>query len=167
MGGQQAVDAWKFARERHAEWPHTSFLAELDEPVLRDFISTGEFVRFSKGDVLLSESVAAPDAFLLLDACVKVTAQLDAGRQALLAIRVGGDIVGEIAIMDGGDRTATVIACAHEALRGLREDGLISHAGRRLLVPDLAALHSAAWPGQPKPVFLPALGHRHSGSGML
>jgi CRP/FNR family transcriptional regulator, cyclic AMP receptor protein len=264
MGGQQAVDAWSFARERHAEWPRTSFLAELDMLALRDFISTGELVRFSNGDVLLSESDAAADAFLLLDACVKVTAQLDAGGQALLAIRVGGDVVGEIAIMDGGDRTATVSACAREtvaavrlergdllrllsrypaaaisltsavsrklrastrrrvdmtgcapslrmaravlelaedygrpaiqggtligvnltqielgtligagettaqrALRQLREDGLVLNAGRRLLVPNLAALHSAAWPDGPKPVFLPALRHRHGGSGML
>jgi len=245
MADEYAVEAWKIAQAYRAEWPQSSFLAQLDTPVLRDFVAAGELVRFGQGDVLLAEGETASNAFLLLDACVKVTGQLDAGGQALLAIRVGGDIVGEIAIFDAGDRTATVSACAHDevvavrldrddllsllgrhpdagisltsavsrklraatrrrvditgcaarvrmaravlelaedygrpsvrgtgiligvnltqvelgtligvhettaqrALRGLRKDGLVKNSGRRLLVPDMAALRSAAWPG--------------------
>jgi CRP/FNR family cyclic AMP-dependent transcriptional regulator len=241
MGGVPDVDAQEIVRRCRAEWPRTSFLTRLDLPVLHDFLSAGELVIFGKGDVLLCEGDEANDVFLLLDACVKVTTRLDAGGQALLAIRVGGDVVGEIAVMDGGERTATVSVCGNEAvsavrlsrgalqsvlernpdaavslasavshklraatrrrvditcctakvrlarvvlelvedygrpavrgtligvnltqtelgelvgigettaqraLRDLRENGLIVKAGRRLLIPDLAALRSAAW----------------------
>jgi CRP-like cAMP-binding protein len=143
MGGTQAADAWEIAREHRTEWPRTSFLAELDSPVLRDFLAAGQLVRFRKGQILLAEGAATTDAFLLLEACVKVTAQLDAGGQALLAIRVSGDVVGEIAVMDGGDRTATVSACAHEAVVAvrLRRDDLRSLLGRH---PDAAISLTAA-----------------------
>jgi len=69
---------------------------------LRDVLSTGELVWFRKGDALLREGDPASDVFLLLDASVKVTAQLDDGGRALIAIRAGGDIVGEI--IEGGER---------------------------------------------------------------
>jgi CRP/FNR family cyclic AMP-dependent transcriptional regulator len=37
---------------------------------------------------------------------------------------------------------------AQRALRGLKEDGLLRNFGRRrLLVPDMAALRAASWPG--------------------
>jgi CRP/FNR family transcriptional regulator, cyclic AMP receptor protein len=120
MVGGRSVDASQIVRERRAEWPRTSFLATLEPSVLNDFIAAGELVRFRKGEALLTEGVAAANAFLLLDACVKVTAQLDAGGQALLAIRVGGDVVGEVALMDGGDRTATVTACGNHPVITVR-----------------------------------------------
>ena len=40
-----------------------------------------------------------------------MTASLDNGRMSLLGIRVKGDIVGEMAAVDGGRRSATVTAC--------------------------------------------------------
>jgi CRP/FNR family transcriptional regulator, cyclic AMP receptor protein len=128
MGGGRAIDAPQIARERRADWPGASFLAQLDAPVLHDFLTAGELVRFRKGKILLSENDATTDAFLLLDSYVKVTTQLDSGGQALLAIRVGGDVVGEIASMDGGDHTATVSACAHEPVVAVRlgRDDLLS-----------------------------------------
>jgi CRP/FNR family transcriptional regulator, cyclic AMP receptor protein len=143
MGGAHPLDAWKIARERRADWPTTSFLAELDIPVLRDFLVAGELVRFRKGDVLLSESEPSDHAFLLLDACVKVTAQLDAGGQALLAIRIGGDVVGEVAAMDGGARTATVSACGQGPAVAVRVG---RHELRSLLsrYPDAALSLTAA-----------------------
>jgi CRP-like cAMP-binding protein len=84
-------------------------------PALRDFLSAGELSVFRKGDVLLYEGEEASHVFLLLDACVKVTTRLDAGGQALLAIRVGGDVVGE--------RTATVSACGNEVVSTVRLSG--------------------------------------------
>lgn len=120
MGGSRDNDAVKVARARRAQWPGSSFLTGLEEPVLCDFLAAGELVRFRNRQVLLTEGDTTSDVFLLLDAFVKVTAQLDSGGQALLAIRVGGDIVGEIAFMDGGDRTATVSACAHEPVSAVR-----------------------------------------------
>jgi CRP/FNR family cyclic AMP-dependent transcriptional regulator len=115
VGGKHEIDALEIARRCRAEWPRTSFLARLNMPALRDFLSAGELSVFRKGDVLLYEGEEASHVFLLLDACVKVTTRLDAGGQALLAIRVGGDVVGE--------RTATVSACGNEVVSTVRLSG--------------------------------------------
>lgn len=120
MGGEHEIDALEIARRCSAEWPRNSFLARLDMSALYDFLSAGELIVFRKGDVLLCEGEEASHVFLLLNACVKVTTRLDAGGQALLAIRVGGDVVGEIAVMDGGERTATVSACGNEVVSAVR-----------------------------------------------
>jgi CRP/FNR family transcriptional regulator, cyclic AMP receptor protein len=122
MGTGHEVEAWKIAQAHRDEWPRTSFLADLEIPVLRDFLSAGELIRFKKGDVLLAQGEAPAHAFLLLNACVKVTAHLDAGGEALLAVRMGGDVVGEVAVMDGGDRTATVRPCTHEEVTAISLD---------------------------------------------
>jgi len=52
--------------------------------------------------------------YLLLSGCVKVTARSGNGTDSLLAIRVGGDVIGELAVMDGDPRSATVTACRIE-----------------------------------------------------
>jgi CRP/FNR family cyclic AMP-dependent transcriptional regulator len=119
---ENAVDVREIARGCRAEWPRTSFLAELEVPVLHDFLTAGELVRFGKRDALIREGEASNEVYLLLDASVKVTARLDCGGQALLAIRVGGDVVGEIGFLDGGRRTATVTPCAHNAVVAVRLD---------------------------------------------
>jgi CRP/FNR family transcriptional regulator, cyclic AMP receptor protein len=48
---------------------------------------------------------------LLHDAVVKVTALTADGKQALLAIRVTGDLVGEISALNGTPRSASVVTC--------------------------------------------------------
>jgi CRP/FNR family transcriptional regulator, cyclic AMP receptor protein len=120
VAGKQNDDAAKVAEGSRAEWPRNSFLAELTAPALQDFLSAGELVRFRSGEVLIDEGGAGNEVFLLLDAGVKVTTPLDNGGHALLAIRVGGDVVGEIAVMDGGERTARVSAFAHEPVNAVR-----------------------------------------------
>lgn len=115
-----AVDPQDFTRRYQAEWPSTSFLAGLHNRALHDFVGRGELMRFHRGQALINEGDETSDIFLLLNASVKVTARLDGGGKALLAIRVGGDMVGEIAAMDQGARTASVSVCGHEPLDTVR-----------------------------------------------
>jgi CRP-like cAMP-binding protein len=109
--GDNPSNAWQIAQRHRESWPRASFLAGLDRPVLRDFLDAGELKQFHTGKDLMREGDMAKDLFLLLDASVKVTGQMHGGGSALLAIRLSGDIVGEIALVDGKRRTATVSAC--------------------------------------------------------
>jgi CRP/FNR family cyclic AMP-dependent transcriptional regulator len=118
--GGQADEAWNVAQGLRTKWPPASFLAELDAPVLRDFLSAGEVVTFGRGDTLIGEGDVAVDMFLLLDASVKVTARLDGGGHALLAVRVGGDVVVEVAVMNDGQRTASVSNCGTDRVIAVR-----------------------------------------------
>jgi CRP/FNR family cyclic AMP-dependent transcriptional regulator len=100
---------------RHRDdWPGNSFLARLPEPALGDLLGAGRAVRYGKGRRLIEEGDDATEVFLLLSAGVKVTAELGGGRQALLAVRLGGDVVGELSGADGETRLATVTACGRE-----------------------------------------------------
>jgi CRP-like cAMP-binding protein len=60
---------------------------------------------------MIREGDTTTDAFVLLSGSVKVTAQAEGHREALLGIRIGGDIVGELAARDGRPRIATVTVC--------------------------------------------------------
>jgi CRP-like cAMP-binding protein len=120
MPGENPANAWQIAQRHRERWPRASFLAGLDPPVLRDFPDAGELTQFHTGDDLMREGDLADDMFLLLDASVKVTARTDNGGTALLAIRLGGDVVGEIALVDGKGRTATVSACGYEPVTAVR-----------------------------------------------
>jgi CRP/FNR family transcriptional regulator, cyclic AMP receptor protein len=82
-------------------------------------------VAFRAGEELIQEGAIGTDAYFLLSSYVKVTAQLRDGGTALLAVRVGGDVVGEVAATDPDRRLATVRACGLEpvyALELARED---------------------------------------------
>ncbi|MGH3263527.1 MAG: Crp/Fnr family transcriptional regulator [Trebonia sp.] len=130
-----AADPRDFAQRYRAGWPSTSFLAGLENSALHDFLTSGELTRFRRGQALINEGEESNDVFLLLNASVKVTARLDDGGKALLAIRVGGDAVGEIAALDPGTRTATVVVAGHEPLDAVR----LSHDDLHELLDDWPA----------------------------
>lgn len=54
---------------------------------------------------------------MLLAGVVKVTGRTHDHRDALLAVRMGGDLVGEFAAVDGRPRSATVTSCGPVAAR--------------------------------------------------
>lgn len=120
MPWENPANAWQIAQRHRGDWPRDSFLAGLDPPVLRDFLDAGNLTRFRTGDDLVREGDLADGMFLLLDASVKVTARMDGGGSALLAIRLGGDVIGEIALVDGKGRTATVSACGYPPVTAVR-----------------------------------------------
>jgi CRP-like cAMP-binding protein len=61
--------------------------------------------------VLMREGEETTFALVLLDGVVKATGTVRDGTQELLAIRVGGDMVGEFAAIDGRPRSATITTC--------------------------------------------------------
>lgn len=91
-------------------WPVTGFLGQLSEEARQAALRLGTFRRFGHGDVILQEGTESDCAVLLLSGLYKVVGSLGSGREALLAIRAGGDIVGELGLADGQPRSATVKA---------------------------------------------------------
>jgi CRP-like cAMP-binding protein len=101
------------SREARA-WPPTSFLAKLSDAARLALLERGEVRSFARGESIVREGEPGTEVFLLLSACAKTTARNDNGTEALLSIRVGGDVIGELAVMDGEPRSATVTACRIE-----------------------------------------------------
>jgi CRP-like cAMP-binding protein len=94
----------------------------------------------------MRESEQTTFVLILLDGVVKATARINDGRDALLAIRMGGDLVGELAAVDGQSRSATVTTCGTVVARVvkqgdfqdcLRREPSIAHAVQRSVVAKL------------------------------
>ena len=89
-------------------WPPGSLLFDLTEPSRQRLLTLGAKSQYADpGRILIREGESSTVVFLLLAGTVKVTGATDEG-DALLAIRVGGDVVGELSALDGRPRLATV-----------------------------------------------------------
>ena len=72
---------------------------------------------YEPGAVVLREGERGPHVLVLVKGYVKVTATSPEGYLSLLAIRTAGDLVGELASMDGEPRIATVTAAGRVRAR--------------------------------------------------
>lgn len=98
------------ARNGAGEWGQGSFLDRLTPDMCGALLALAVQRQFQSGHRLLREGGEDKHIELLLQGFVKVTVMAE-GTEALLAIRVPGDILGETAALTGRPRTATVTAC--------------------------------------------------------
>ncbi len=87
-----------------------TFLALLADAERDALAQLGVVRRFPRGGVLMFEGEPDERVMLLLSGRVKVTHVSHEGRELLLSIRDPGDVLGELAFIDRGSRTATVTA---------------------------------------------------------
>ncbi|WP_434743462.1 Crp/Fnr family transcriptional regulator [Micromonospora sp. SH-82] len=127
-------------------WPAGTLLSVLGEPDRQDLLAVGTPRRLARGDALIREGDVGDDVFVIVEGCTKVSGDTYDGRTTLLAVRVPGDIVGEFAALDGGRRSATVVACAPTVVRSVGRGAFDSylathpaadHAVRRSIVAKL------------------------------
>ncbi|MFC4501395.1 MULTISPECIES: Crp/Fnr family transcriptional regulator [Streptomyces] len=65
---------------------------------------------WERGETLMREGSPADQVILVEDGLVKITAETANGYTSVLAIRGPGELIGELACVDGGHRSATVTA---------------------------------------------------------
>lgn len=116
-------------------WPPGTYLNRLPDETRASLLGLGQFRTFPARHVLVRQGDPTGSVWLLLDALVKVTAQTENGREALLALRVSGDLIGEMAALDGSPRSATVTACARMTVSQVRGPVFLEFLRRR---PDAA-----------------------------
>ncbi|MFC8171001.1 Crp/Fnr family transcriptional regulator [Streptomyces sp. NPDC057242] len=88
------------------------FLGSLSEAAREELLSIGSPRQYPPGAKILAEGTPGDCLMLLKNGYVKVTRKRANGREALIAIRAGGDVVGEMAVIDDVPRSATVTAGA-------------------------------------------------------
>jgi CRP/FNR family transcriptional regulator, cyclic AMP receptor protein len=126
------------------DWPAGSLLDSLP-PAARDrLLQRGVLVRYpGPSRVLFREGDQSRFVVVILRGVVKVTGSAPGGPEALLAIRMSGDAVGEFAAVDQLPRSATVTTCgavvaqvikADDFTDCLRHDPDISHAVSKSIV---------------------------------
>ncbi|MER5437555.1 Crp/Fnr family transcriptional regulator [Streptomyces sp. NPDC002790] len=108
-----------------AYWPPAGLLGRLDEADRTILMGLGHRVAYPAGQITIREADTSDFALLLLGGMVKVTALAQDGREALLAVRMAGDLVGEFAGIDGRPRVGTVTACGRVLARYILRSELL------------------------------------------
>ncbi|WP_283137750.1 Crp/Fnr family transcriptional regulator [Rhizohabitans arisaemae] len=111
-------------------WPKSSLLGTLEERTRDELLRLGSLQQYATGEILLMEGERSTHVFLLIEACVKVTSTTEDGKLALLAIRMGGDLVGELAGLDGEPRVATVTAAGPCVVRRMSQEVFVDFLTR-------------------------------------
>jgi CRP-like cAMP-binding protein len=87
-----------------------SFLAGLADPEVEGLSALGIVRRFTRGEALMFQGEPDDRVMILLSGRAKVARVEHDGRELMLEIRDPGDLLGELAFIDGGPRVATVSA---------------------------------------------------------
>lgn len=90
--------------------PKHSLLQVLTEAELSQLLQRARLHDAEKGDVLLRQGDQGDVLIILLEGQVRVTVFTANGREIVLEYAGAGAVLGEIALLDGGTRTASVIA---------------------------------------------------------
>ncbi|MBL3666824.1 Crp/Fnr family transcriptional regulator [Streptomyces sp. M2CJ-2] len=148
-GRRSRAESGRPYKER--DWPGASLLGRLG-PADRDHLLTlGARVPYPADHVLMWEAEQTDHVLILLSGLVKVTGHADDDREALLAVRMRGDLLGELAALDGQPRSATVTTCGPvvtrtvpraEFLACLRDRPRVAHAVNQSVVAKLRAANT-------------------------
>jgi len=144
--------------------PEAELLAEvpffqlLDEEERKFLAAELDVVRHRQGDILFNYGDPGDSMFVIRSGEVEVFFKDDTGGRIVLETAKEGDFFGELSLLDGGPRTASVVATRDvEALRVDRNDldhllrlhpeaalGLLTAMGRRMRVTAELLRHTAS-----------------------
>lgn len=90
--------------------PGAGFLGQLDPTDREAITSRSRLRRFQAGSTLMHEGRIGTEVMVLVSGRVKITYLTRDGRELILDFRGPGDLLGEMAVMDGNPRSSTVEA---------------------------------------------------------
>ncbi|MEU3275694.1 Crp/Fnr family transcriptional regulator [Streptomyces antibioticus] len=91
-------------------WAAGSLLDTLDAVDRDALLRLGTRRRYADQDVLMTAGAVGDAVYMLLDGLVLIVGETEDGEGSALAIRAAGEVVGELAVLDGSPRSATVRA---------------------------------------------------------
>jgi len=112
-------------RSADRRWPSTTLLGRVAAPLRVALLSAGTEIEQVADRPIIRQGDQLGHAYLLIDGLVKVTVRDKNGKEALLGIRVGGDIVGEMSALEGTTRSADVVPCGALVARVINREELI------------------------------------------
>ncbi|QXJ26502.1 Crp/Fnr family transcriptional regulator [Actinomadura graeca] len=126
-------------------------------------VSAGSERRFGAGEVVLRQGDPPTHVLVLVSGRVKVSLTLPKGEVLLVAVRGPGELLGEMAVLGGDDRSATVVAvdaCVTRVVTAERfrfltqsagvRDELLRRAMRRIREGETWRAETAALPAGPR-----------------
>jgi CRP/FNR family cyclic AMP-dependent transcriptional regulator len=93
-----------------APWSHVKFFAQLPEGLRAEVTQRLQNVRSPKGRTLLEKGSNSRDVFFVLEGEVEVVLYSPDGREVFVTAIGPGEMFGELAALDAGPRSATIVA---------------------------------------------------------
>lgn len=90
--------------------------ADLDDVELEKIARLGTRKKYKKGNIIVLEQEMGAALFILVTGKVKVVRTDEEGREVILSIFGPGEFFGEMSLLDGLSRSATVVAIAKSEL---------------------------------------------------
>ncbi len=88
----------------------STFFGALSDASLNAFARKGHTSTFAKGEVICHRGDDGNSMMIILSGRVKISNMMADGREIVINFSGVGDLVGEIAVLDGQERTADVVA---------------------------------------------------------
>jgi CRP-like cAMP-binding protein len=92
-------------------WPPATLLGGMSEESRERLLAAGVTREYPADHTLMCQGDTTVFVVVLLDGVVKATGVSSTGKESLIGIIVGGDLVGEFAALDNKPRSATVTTC--------------------------------------------------------
>lgn len=102
-----------------------TFVGCLPDDVISKLMSAGRQIELVKGDCLFERGDPVDSLLVILSGTLKISSIDHEGRETVLNFLKTGDVIGEIAALDGGERTATAVALEACELFALQREDLI------------------------------------------
>ncbi|GAB1819550.1 Crp/Fnr family transcriptional regulator [Herbidospora sp. RD11066] len=93
---------------RERGWPSGTFLGCLEFRDRQRLLGLGSHHTFAKGHPLIRQGAPSNVVYLLLDGLATVSAHTENGTSTMVAVRASGDVLGEMGVMSGDTRFASV-----------------------------------------------------------
>jgi CRP/FNR family cyclic AMP-dependent transcriptional regulator len=104
------------------------FFAKMDDAIIDQLASRAVTQHVHKGTILFRKGDIGSRLYLVCTGAVRISVPSEEGKDVILNLITPGEIVGEIALLDGGERTADAVAI---------EDGELMVIERRDFMPLL------------------------------
>ncbi len=121
----------------------TSMFADLDDAELKLVFSRTQARPFRKDTVILTENDPAAAVYIISRGQVKISSLSDDGREVILGMLGEGDFFGEIAVLDGLQRSANVVGMSEGEVMVLSSGDFLDILVRQPVV-SLALLRELA-----------------------
>ncbi|WP_223167625.1 Crp/Fnr family transcriptional regulator [Nonomuraea sp. SYSU D8015] len=95
-----------------------------------ELIELGTTLTTLDGTRLIRQGEPGTLVYLILHGLAKITIWAENGERALLAVRVSGDVIGEMAVLGSGRRSADVTTCGRASLCEIRGDAFVGYMQR-------------------------------------
>ena len=97
-------------------------MEDVEDSLLKLLIVRSKIVQFEPGESLMAEGGDGDSLHVLIEGRVAVERKSSGGETIRIAEREAGDCFGEMSLIDGGKRSASVVALEHCKVLVVRQD---------------------------------------------